>query len=115
VLYYILGRNSINSSNFKLILVATTDPYESSDKLQIVANTMDIQQSEGRLTFSAKEFNIFISSLEHILKNYSLKLPTDVMGSIYVVCYSLISLVLPMLFMLTSAGKIWPQNQMLES
>lgn len=81
VRYYIHGRNSINSSNFKLILLATTDPYESSDKLQIVANTMDIQQSEGRLTFSAKEFNIFISSLEHILKNYSLKLPTDVMGS----------------------------------
>lgn len=79
--YYIHGRNSINSSNFKLILLATTDPYESSDKLQIVANTMDIQQSDGRLTFSAKEFNIFISSLEHILKNYSLKLPTDVMGS----------------------------------
>ena len=55
----------------------TTDPYESVDKLQIVANNMDIQQSEGRITFSAKEFNIFISSLEHILKNYSLKLPTD--------------------------------------
>lgn len=79
--YYIHGRNSINSSNFKLILLATTDPYESVDKLQIVANNMDIQQSEGRVTFSAKEFNIFISSLEHILKNYSLKLPTDVMGS----------------------------------
>ena len=59
----------------------TTDPYESVDKLQIVANNMDIQQSEGRVTFSAKEFNIFISSLEYILKNYSLKLPTDVMGS----------------------------------
>ena len=79
--YYIHGRNGINYFNFKLILLATIDPYESSDKLQIVANTMDIQQSEGRLTFSAKEFNIFISILEHILKNYSLKLPTDVMGS----------------------------------
>jgi hypothetical protein len=34
---------------------ATTDAYESSDKLQMIANTMDIQQSEGRLTFSAPE------------------------------------------------------------
>ncbi|KAH9297125.1 hypothetical protein KI387_028807, partial [Taxus chinensis] len=79
--YYIHGRNSICCSDFKWIFLATTDPYEKVDKLQIVATIMDIRQSEGRLTFYAKEFNIFISSLEHLLKNYNLKLPTEVRGS----------------------------------
>eukprot|EP01018_Ginkgo_biloba_P039836 Gb_21610 [translate_table: standard] len=79
--YYIHGINSLHCSDFKWIFLATTDPYEKIDKLQIVAAVMDIRQSEGRITFSAKEFDIFISSLEHLLKNYSLKLPTDTTGS----------------------------------
>ncbi|XP_057820697.1 protein SABRE isoform X2 [Cryptomeria japonica] len=78
--YYIHGKNSIRCSDFKWNFLATTDPYEKIDKLQIVAAIMDIQQSEGRLAFYAKEFNICISSLEHLLKNYDLKLPVDVRG-----------------------------------
>ncbi|CAN6722451.1 unnamed protein product [Malus baccata var. baccata] len=63
-----------------LILLATTNPYEKLDKLQIRTGSMEIQQSDGRIYVSANAFKIFISSLESLANNRGLKLPKGVSG-----------------------------------
>ncbi|KAL7208123.1 hypothetical protein ACSBR1_029976 [Camellia fascicularis] len=73
---YIHGNISLYMSETRWNVLATTDPYEKCDKLQIVSGRMEIQQSDGRVYISAKDFKIFLSSLENMLNNCSLKLPT---------------------------------------
>jgi hypothetical protein len=48
-------RANLSVRNVGTFPPATTDAYKSSDKLQMITNTMDSQQLEGRLTFSAPE------------------------------------------------------------
>lgn len=74
---YIHGRITLFMSESRWNLLATTDPYEKSEKLQIVSGHMEIHQSDGRVYCSAKDFKIFLSSLEILLKNRGLKLPTN--------------------------------------
>ncbi|KAL3613192.1 hypothetical protein CASFOL_042962 [Castilleja foliolosa] len=70
---YIHGNNTLYFSETIWHILATTNPYENFDKLQIVTGYMEIQQSDGRVYASAKDFKIFLSSLESLLKNCTLK------------------------------------------
>ncbi|GFP89565.1 upf0378 protein kiaa0100 [Phtheirospermum japonicum] len=70
---YIHGNTTLYFSETRWHILATTNPYENFDKLQIVTGYMEIQQSDGRVYASAKDFKIFLSSLESLLKNCTLK------------------------------------------
>ncbi|KAK4740890.1 hypothetical protein SAY87_024478 [Trapa incisa] len=72
---YMHGNISLFFSETRWHILATTDPYEKLDKLQFVSNYMEIRQSDGRVYVSAKDFKIFMSSLESLAKNRTLKLP----------------------------------------
>ncbi|KAK4742107.1 hypothetical protein SAY87_000108 [Trapa incisa] len=73
---YIHGNVSLFFSETSWYILATSDPYEKLDKLHIVTNHMEIQQSDGRVYMSTKDFRIFMSSLEGLEKNRTLKLPS---------------------------------------
>ncbi|XVE55625.1 hypothetical protein DITRI_Ditri03aG0173700 [Diplodiscus trichospermus] len=75
---YIHGNITLFFSETKWNILATSDPYEKLDKLQILSGSMEIQQSDGRVYLSAKDFKIFLSSLESLVSSRSLKLPTSV-------------------------------------
>ncbi|KAJ4962833.1 hypothetical protein NE237_022772 [Protea cynaroides] len=70
---YIHGKNSLCFCETRWNVLATTDPYEKLDKLQIVSSYMEIQLSDGRVNVSARDFKIFLSSLERLVNNCSLK------------------------------------------
>lgn len=70
---YIHGNTSLYFSETRWNILATTDPYENLDKLHIVTGYLEIQQSDGRVYASVKEFRVFLSSLESLLKNSTLK------------------------------------------
>ncbi|CAN4092319.1 unnamed protein product [Withania somnifera] len=72
---YIHGNTSLYFSEAQWNILASTDPYEKSDKLQIRSGYMELQQSDGRVYCFAKDFKILISSLESLLKNSNLKCP----------------------------------------
>ncbi|XP_062212048.1 protein SABRE isoform X2 [Phragmites australis] len=76
--YYIHGKIVLYFNETTWKFLATTNPYEHADKLQIVSEYMEIQQTDGHVDISAKEFKMYISSLESIMKNCSLKVPTGV-------------------------------------
>ncbi|KAB2616979.1 hypothetical protein D8674_012848 [Pyrus ussuriensis x Pyrus communis] len=75
---YIHGNITLLFSEAIFNILATTDPYEKLDKLQIITGSMEIQQSDGRIYVSANAFKIFISSLESLANNRGLKLPKGV-------------------------------------
>lgn len=75
---YIHGNISLLFNETRWCMLATTDPYEKLDKLQFVSGHMEIKQSDGRIYLSAKDFKIFISSLESLGKSRSLKLPVGI-------------------------------------
>ncbi|XP_050158552.1 protein SABRE-like isoform X12 [Malus sylvestris] len=77
---YIHGNITLLFSEAKFNILATTDPYEKLDKLQIITGSMEIQQSDGRIYVSANAFKIFLSSLESLANNRGLKLPKGVSG-----------------------------------
>lgn len=79
---YIHGNITLHFSETRWNILATTDPYERHDKLQITSASMKIEQSDGRVHVSAKDFKIFLSSLESLVKSRSLKLPTGVSGAL---------------------------------
>jgi len=72
---YIHGKVGLHFIETKWYLLATTNPYEKSDKLQIVTGCMDILQSDGHVSLSTKEFKAYLSSLESLVRNCSLKTP----------------------------------------
>lgn len=74
--YYIHGKIGLYFTETNWHLLATTNPYEKLDKLHIVTDYMEILQSDGRVSLSAKEFKAYLSSLESLVKNCSLKLPS---------------------------------------
>ncbi|KAI8014433.1 Protein SABRE [Camellia lanceoleosa] len=78
---YIHGHITLFMSETRWIVLATTDPYENRDKLQIVSGHMEIQQSDGRVYVSAKDFKILLSSLETLLNNCNIKLPPGSCGA----------------------------------
>ncbi|KAF2299809.1 hypothetical protein GH714_003547 [Hevea brasiliensis] len=78
---YIHGNITLGFSETRWHILATTDPYEKLDKLQITSGSMEIQQSDGRIYMSAKDFKIFLSSLERLASNCGLKLPSGAYGA----------------------------------
>uniref|UniRef100_A0A2P2MSK6 Protein SABRE isoform X1 n=1 Tax=Rhizophora mucronata TaxID=61149 RepID=A0A2P2MSK6_RHIMU len=76
--YYIHGGISLFFSETRWRVLATTDPYEKLDKLQLVSRSMEIQQSDGRVYVSAQDFKILLSSLESLANNCGIKVPTGV-------------------------------------
>ncbi|KAG9139524.1 hypothetical protein Leryth_019237 [Lithospermum erythrorhizon] len=70
---YIHGNTTLFFSETRWNILATTDPYEKSNKLQIISGPMEIQQSDGRVHTVAKDFRVFLSSLESLLKSSGLK------------------------------------------
>lgn len=78
---YIHGNTTLYLSETRWNILATTDPYEKSDKLQIVSGYMEIQQSDGRIYVTSRDFKICLSSLESLLKNSSLKHSTGFSGA----------------------------------
>ncbi|CAJ1974051.1 unnamed protein product [Sphenostylis stenocarpa] len=78
---YIHGRISLIFSESKWNVLASTDPYEKVDKLQIVTNSMEMHQSDGRVFVSAKDFKILLSSLESLANRRGIKIPTGVSGA----------------------------------
>lgn len=76
--YYIHGKTVLYFNETKWKILATTNPYEKVDRLQIVSEYMEIQQTDGHVDVSAKEFGMYISSLESMMKNCSLKVPSGV-------------------------------------
>ncbi|KAL2505954.1 RNA pol II promoter Fmp27 protein domain [Abeliophyllum distichum] len=77
---YIHGNTTLYFSETRWNVLATTDPYENSDKLCIVSGYMEIQQSDGRVYVSAKDFKILLSSLESLMNNCSSKHSTGFSG-----------------------------------
>lgn len=76
--YYIHGNITLCFSETRWNVLATTDPYEKLDKLQILSGQMEIQQSDGRVFLSAKDFKILTSSLESMYNTRGLKLPQGI-------------------------------------
>ncbi|KAJ9560488.1 hypothetical protein OSB04_005648 [Centaurea solstitialis] len=65
-------------------ILATTDPYDKSDKLQISSGYMELRHSDGRIYVSAKDFKMFTSSLENLLRNSTIKPPAGARGAFLV-------------------------------
>ncbi|XP_043712424.1 protein SABRE isoform X1 [Telopea speciosissima] len=80
---YIHGKNSLCFSETRWNILATTDPYEKLDKLQLVSSYMEIQQSDGCVFASARDLKIFLSSLESLVNNCSLKFPNHAVSGAF--------------------------------
>ncbi|XP_023643806.1 protein SABRE isoform X2 [Capsella rubella] len=81
---YVHGNITLSFSESKWSVLATTDPYESLDKLQIVTGPIELQQSDGRVFVNAKDFKIKLSSLESLISRHSLKVPVDASGAAFI-------------------------------
>ncbi|KAJ1691792.1 hypothetical protein LUZ63_015947 [Rhynchospora breviuscula] len=75
--YYIHGKIVLYFNQTEWNILATTNPYECLDKLQIISDYMDITQTDGHVDISAREFKMNISSLQSLMKNCSLRVPSD--------------------------------------
>lgn len=81
---YVHGNITLSFSESKWAVLATTDPYEGLDKLQIVTGPIELQQSDGRVFVNAKEFKIKLSSLESLISRHSLKAPVGTSGAAFI-------------------------------
>ncbi|KAJ0254517.1 Protein SABRE [Hirschfeldia incana] len=72
---YVHGNISLSFNESKWDILATTNPYESLDKLQIVTGAIELRQSDGRVFVNAKDFKIKLSSLESLISRHFLKVP----------------------------------------
>ncbi|CAN1159441.1 Protein SABRE [Linum perenne] len=75
---YIHGRITLSFTETLWHILATTDPYEKLDKAQITSGFMEIQQSDGRVFMSAKDFKFFMSSLDNLAHKCGFRLPPGV-------------------------------------
>ncbi|KAK4274188.1 hypothetical protein QN277_017454 [Acacia crassicarpa] len=78
---YIHGNNSLFFSELKLNVLASTDPYEEHDKLQVVTGSIEIHQSDGRIFVYSKDFKVLVSSLESLANGQNFKLPAGASGA----------------------------------
>ncbi|PON89822.1 FMP [Trema orientale] len=78
---YIHGNITLNFSETRWNVLGTVDPYEKLDKLQIISGFMEIQQSDGRVYVSAKDFKILVGSLESLASSRGIKLRRAVSGA----------------------------------
>ncbi|KDP41499.1 hypothetical protein JCGZ_15906 [Jatropha curcas] len=78
---YIHGNITLGFNETRWYILASPDPYEKLDKLLITSGSMEIQQSDGRIYMSAKDFKIFVSSMESLANSCGSKLPSGVYGA----------------------------------
>ncbi|KAL1308758.1 hypothetical protein HN51_050763 [Arachis hypogaea] len=78
---YIHGKVSLTLSETKFHLLATSNPYEKLDKLEIVTSSMEIHQSDGKIYASAKDFKVLVSSLENLASKQGSEIPAGVSGA----------------------------------
>ncbi|KAI3760743.1 hypothetical protein L1987_51142 [Smallanthus sonchifolius] len=81
---YIHGKTTLCFSESTFHILATTDPYEKNDELQISSGYMELKHSDGRIHVSAKDFKMFTSSLENLLQNSTIKPPSGTRGAFLV-------------------------------
>ncbi|CAH2061505.1 unnamed protein product [Thlaspi arvense] len=72
---YVHGNITLSFSETKWIVLATPDPYEKLDKLQMNSANVEIRQTDGRINFSAEDIKIFMSSFENLARHYPNSLP----------------------------------------
>ncbi|RWR77330.1 protein SABRE [Cinnamomum micranthum f. kanehirae] len=77
---YIHGKYVLCFTETRWNILGTTDPYEKLDKLQIVSGSMEIQHSDGLVSLSAQDFQVFATSLESLNKRRCIKLPLGSSG-----------------------------------
>ena len=73
--YYVHGKINLTFKEMEWNFLARTNPYEKLDKLQITSGLIIIQQSDGHVIISAKDFKVFLTSLHSLTNNCSLKVP----------------------------------------
>lgn len=78
---YVHGKISLYFGTTRWNILGTTNPYENNDKLQLISGYMDIQQTDGHVSVSAKDLKIVLSSLERFINNCNLKLPNGTPGA----------------------------------
>uniref|UniRef100_A0A1J3J5Z2 FMP27/BLTP2/Hobbit GFWDK motif-containing RBG unit domain-containing protein n=1 Tax=Noccaea caerulescens TaxID=107243 RepID=A0A1J3J5Z2_NOCCA len=67
---YVHGNITLSFSETKWIVLATPDPYEKLDKLEMNSASVEIQQTDGRIHFSADQIRIYMSSFESLARRY---------------------------------------------
>ncbi|KAF3556389.1 hypothetical protein F2Q69_00016449 [Brassica cretica] len=67
---YVHGNTTLSFSKTKWTILATPDPYEKHDKLEMTSAAVEIQQSDGRVHFSAEEMKIYMTSFESLARRY---------------------------------------------
>ncbi|KAL0741395.1 hypothetical protein Bca4012_082908 [Brassica carinata] len=67
---YIHGNTTLSFSKTKWTILASPDPYEKHDKLEMTSAAVEIQQSDGRVHFSAEEMKIYMTSFESLARRY---------------------------------------------
>ncbi|CAN7136702.1 unnamed protein product [Brassica rapa subsp. narinosa] len=67
---YVHGNTTLSFSKTKWTILASPDPYEKHDKLEMTSAAVEIQQSDGRVHFSADEMKIYMTSFESLAKRY---------------------------------------------
>lgn len=77
---YVHGKISLYFGATRWNILGTTNPYEENEKLQLISGYMDIKQTDGHVSVSAKDLKIILSSLERFINNCNLKLPDGMLG-----------------------------------
>ncbi|KAJ4793688.1 Golgi-body localization protein domain isoform 1 [Rhynchospora pubera] len=72
---YIHGINSLHFSVAHWHLLASIDPYEKIEKIDLMSGYMELQQRDGHVSLSAKDLQVHLSSLHTLVKNSRLELP----------------------------------------
>ncbi|CAF2277031.1 unnamed protein product [Brassica napus] len=67
---YVHGNTTLSFSKTKWTILASPDPYEKHDKLEMTSAAVEIQQSDGRVHFSADEMKIYMTSYESLTRRY---------------------------------------------
>ncbi|XP_078157262.1 protein SABRE-like isoform X1 [Carex rostrata] len=72
---YIHGINSLHFSEAHWHLLASIDPYEKIEKIDIMSGYMEIQQRDGYVSLAVRDLEVHLSSLHTLVKNSRLELP----------------------------------------
>ncbi|OAY77250.1 Protein SABRE [Ananas comosus] len=72
---YIHGTHSLHFTETRWNLLGTTNPYEKSEKIQIISGYMEIKHMDGYVSLSTKDIKAYLPSLDSLVKNCSLKPP----------------------------------------
>lgn len=72
---YIHGINSLYFNEAHWHLLASIDPYEKIEKIDIISGYMEIEQRDGHVSLAVRDLEVHLSSLHTLVKNSRLELP----------------------------------------